>query len=67
MLNLKESGLMAGQQVNKASLLFDKIEDEDILKQKEKLENQAKDNAVMHQQLSQLNRLLPSMILVIRF
>lgn len=46
MLNLKESGLMAGQQVNKASLLFDKIEDEDILKQKEKLENQAKDNAV---------------------
>ena len=39
MLQLKPTGLMAGQQVNKPTLLFAKIEDEEILKQKERLEN----------------------------
>ncbi|MFT5512315.1 MAG: methionyl-tRNA synthetase [Bacteroidia bacterium] len=46
MLQLSSSGLMAGQQVNKPSLLFDKIEDEAIQKQREKLEDQAKENEV---------------------
>jgi len=45
MLQLKPTGLMAGQQVNKPTLLFAKIEDEEIQKQKEKLENQAQENA----------------------
>ncbi|MCO4818673.1 MAG: methionine--tRNA ligase [Bacteroidetes bacterium] len=45
MLQLKPTGLMAGQQVNKPTLLFAKIEDEEILKQKERLENQAQENA----------------------
>lgn len=45
MLQLSDNGLMAGQAINKPSLLFEKIEDEDIQKQKEKLENQAKDNS----------------------
>ena len=45
MLNLKPSGLMAGQQVNKPTLLFAKIEDEEIQKQRERLENQAQENA----------------------
>lgn len=46
MLQITSAGLMAGQRVNKPSLLFDKIEDEAIQKQREKLEDQAKENAV---------------------
>ncbi|MFT5723697.1 MAG: methionyl-tRNA synthetase [Bacteroidia bacterium] len=46
MLQLNDSDiLMAGQQVNKPSLMFEKVEDEVIQKQREKLENQAKENA----------------------
>jgi methionyl-tRNA synthetase len=45
MLQLQDWKLMAGQAVNKPTLLFNKIEDEEIQKQREKLENQAKENA----------------------
>ncbi|MCB9262498.1 MAG: methionine--tRNA ligase [Flavobacteriales bacterium] len=42
MLNLKSENIMAGQTISQATLLFEKIEDEAIEKQMQKLENQNK-------------------------
>lgn len=44
MLQLNGKAVMAGQSLGKPELLFQKIEDEEIDKQLEKLENQAKEN-----------------------
>ncbi len=44
MLNTNDAGLMAGKSVEKPTLLFAKIEDEEIQKQKEKLEAQSASN-----------------------